>query len=164
IVMKALEKDRNRRYEMASALAVDVQRYLHDEPVQACPPSAMYRLRKFARRNRRVAVMASCVFNLLILALATLAVSYAQIQLALARELERGKETTYLQRTALAGRELGVGNVGHAEELLAECPEHLRGWEWHFLKRQRYDGEPTPLIHSATVDNVAFSPDGRWLA
>jgi tetratricopeptide (TPR) repeat protein len=52
IVMKALEKDRNRRYESASAFAADVQRYLADEPVQACPPSAWYRLRKFARRNR----------------------------------------------------------------------------------------------------------------
>ena len=40
IVMKALEKDRNRRYETASGLAADVQRYLKDEPVQACPPSA----------------------------------------------------------------------------------------------------------------------------
>ncbi|HVK17986.1 MAG TPA: serine/threonine-protein kinase, partial [Fimbriiglobus sp.] len=45
IVMKALEKDRNRRYETASALAGDVQRYLDDEPVQACPPSAWYRFR-----------------------------------------------------------------------------------------------------------------------
>jgi serine/threonine protein kinase/Tfp pilus assembly protein PilF len=52
IVMKALEKDRNRRYESASAFAADVQRCLHDEPVQACPPSAWYRFRKFARRNR----------------------------------------------------------------------------------------------------------------
>jgi serine/threonine protein kinase/tetratricopeptide (TPR) repeat protein len=52
IVMKCLEKDRNRRYETASALAADVQRYLHDEPVQACPPSAWYRLRKFVRRNK----------------------------------------------------------------------------------------------------------------
>src|SRR5262249_54053799 len=52
IVMKALEKDRSRRYETASAFAADVQRYLHDEPVQACPPSARYRLRKFVRRNR----------------------------------------------------------------------------------------------------------------
>jgi eukaryotic-like serine/threonine-protein kinase len=51
IVMKTLEKDRSRRYETASAFAADVQRYLSDEPVQACPPSAMYRFRKFARRN-----------------------------------------------------------------------------------------------------------------
>ena len=56
IVMKALEKDRNRRYETASGFAADVQRYLADEPVQACPPSAWYRFRKFARRNRRALV------------------------------------------------------------------------------------------------------------
>jgi eukaryotic-like serine/threonine-protein kinase len=52
IVMKTLEKDRSRRYETANAFAADVQRYLNDEPVQACPPSALYHFRKFARRNR----------------------------------------------------------------------------------------------------------------
>jgi serine/threonine protein kinase len=52
IVMKCLEKDRNRRYETAKDFAADVQRYLNDEPVQACPPSPGYRLRKFARRNK----------------------------------------------------------------------------------------------------------------
>ncbi len=61
IVMKALEKDRNRRYETANAFAADVQRYLNDEPVQACPPSRAYRFRKFARRNKRILVMASVV-------------------------------------------------------------------------------------------------------
>ncbi len=53
IVMKTLEKDRNRRYETASGFVADVQRYLADEAVQACPPSAMYRFRKVARRNKR---------------------------------------------------------------------------------------------------------------
>jgi serine/threonine protein kinase/tetratricopeptide (TPR) repeat protein len=52
IVMKALEKDRNRRYESAGAFAADVHRYLHDEPVFACPPSAAYRFRKLARRHK----------------------------------------------------------------------------------------------------------------
>ncbi|HKB05422.1 MAG TPA: protein kinase [Gemmataceae bacterium] len=56
IVMRCLEKDRNRRYESAAGLAADVRRYLADEPVQACPPSAAYRFRKFARRNRRALV------------------------------------------------------------------------------------------------------------
>ncbi|MFT5522213.1 MAG: serine/threonine protein kinase [Pirellulaceae bacterium] len=51
IVMKALEKDRNRRYETASSLAADIERYLNDEPVQAFPPSNVYQFRKFARRN-----------------------------------------------------------------------------------------------------------------
>ena len=57
IVMKTLEKDRNRRYETANGFAADVQRYLNDEPVQACPPSAWYRFRKFARRNKRALAM-----------------------------------------------------------------------------------------------------------
>jgi serine/threonine protein kinase/WD40 repeat protein len=52
IVMKAIEKDRNRRYESASALAADVQRYLSDERVLACPPSLNYRLRKLVRRHK----------------------------------------------------------------------------------------------------------------
>jgi autotransporter-associated beta strand protein len=52
VVLKALEKDRSRRYETAAALAEDVRRYLNDEPVQAGPPSRVYRLKKFLRRNR----------------------------------------------------------------------------------------------------------------
>jgi serine/threonine protein kinase/tetratricopeptide (TPR) repeat protein len=54
IVMKCLEKDRNRRYETANGLARDLERYLRDEPVQACPPSALYRMRKFARKNSKL--------------------------------------------------------------------------------------------------------------
>src|SRR5262249_201983 len=54
IVMKTLEQEGNRRYETANAFAGDVQRYLADEPVLACQPSAGYRLRKFARRNKGV--------------------------------------------------------------------------------------------------------------
>jgi hypothetical protein len=62
IVMKALEKDRSRRYETATGLARDIQRYLKDEPVEACPPSAAYRLRKFCRRHRGPATAAVAVF------------------------------------------------------------------------------------------------------
>jgi serine/threonine-protein kinase len=68
IVMKALEKDRSRRYETANGLAMDLQRYLADEAVQACPPSAGYRLRKFARRNKGgLAVAAMTLFFLVLL-------------------------------------------------------------------------------------------------
>src|SRR5215471_4583359 len=52
IVMKSLEKDRSRRYETATGFAADLWRYLCDQPVEACPPSAAYRVRKFVRRNR----------------------------------------------------------------------------------------------------------------
>jgi WD40 repeat protein/serine/threonine protein kinase len=67
IVMKTLEKDRGRRYETASSFAADVQRYLDDEPVQACPPSAGYRFRKFARRNKGPVLAASLVLAALVI-------------------------------------------------------------------------------------------------
>src|SRR4029079_4401874 len=52
IVMKSLEKDRGRRYETASGFAMDVQRYLSDDAVQACPPATAYRVKKFVRRHK----------------------------------------------------------------------------------------------------------------
>jgi serine/threonine protein kinase/tetratricopeptide (TPR) repeat protein len=67
IVMKALEKDRTRRYETANGLARDVQHYLADEPVEACPPSAGYRLRKLGRKYRKP-LTAAAAFGLLLMA------------------------------------------------------------------------------------------------
>jgi tetratricopeptide (TPR) repeat protein len=67
IVMKALEKDRSRRYETANGFAQDIQRYLADEPVLACPPSASYRLRKFARRNKGGLAVGGLVLFFLVL-------------------------------------------------------------------------------------------------
>ncbi len=61
IVMKALEKDRARRYETANGFAMDIGRYLNDEPVLASPPSASYRLSKFVRRNRTAVRAAALV-------------------------------------------------------------------------------------------------------
>jgi serine/threonine protein kinase/Flp pilus assembly protein TadD len=73
IAMKCLEKDRNRRYETVSALAADVQHYLRDEPVQACPPSALYRFRKFARRNKQALVAAALLGTMLLVAVGAIA-------------------------------------------------------------------------------------------
>src|SRR5262249_57397509 len=77
------ERARPRRYESASAFGADVQRYLNDQPVQACPPSAWYRFRKFARRNKRVLAAASLLFAMLVVAVAVLGASYAQVKEAL---------------------------------------------------------------------------------
>jgi serine/threonine protein kinase/WD40 repeat protein len=68
IVMRCLEKDRTRRYATASGVARDAERYLHDEPVEACPPSAAYRLRKFARKNRAVLATVTAFVGLLVFA------------------------------------------------------------------------------------------------
>src|SRR6516165_9308548 len=59
--MRCLEKDRSRRYDNASALARDVERYLKDETVEARPPSAWYRVRKMVRRNQKALMVAGLV-------------------------------------------------------------------------------------------------------
>jgi WD40 repeat protein/serine/threonine protein kinase len=173
IVMKALEKDRNRRYESASALAADVQRYLNDEPVQACPPSAVYRFRKFARRNKLALTTATVVAGAVLLAVAGLAASAvlvlrekAQTDAAkeqLQQALQQERQNSYYQRIALAERESSANNLRGVEQLLDACPADLRGWEWRYLKRRRLEGLP-PLEHRAAVFSAAFSPDERWIA
>ena len=71
IVMKALEKDRRRRYETANGLATDIQRHLSNEPVAARPPSRVYRLRKLVRRNRVVFAAGGAVAAALVIGLGT---------------------------------------------------------------------------------------------
>jgi serine/threonine protein kinase len=71
IVMKALEKNRARRYETANSLAADVQRYLTGDPVTAHPPSSTYRLKKFVRRHRGPLMAASVVVLALLVGAAT---------------------------------------------------------------------------------------------
>ncbi len=66
IVMKCLEKDRSRRYETANGVARDLERYLADEPVEACPPSSSYRLRKFARKYKKALATAAAFAVLLV--------------------------------------------------------------------------------------------------
>jgi serine/threonine protein kinase/tetratricopeptide (TPR) repeat protein len=95
MVMKALEKDRDRRYETASTFAADVGRYLHDEPVQACPPSVWYRFRKFARRNKVPLAMAALFATALVLTTLILALSNVRIQ-----KEKQQKETAFQQARA----------------------------------------------------------------
>jgi hypothetical protein len=83
IVMKALEKDRNRRYETANSLAQDVERYLTDEPVQACPPSLGYRLRKFVRRHKRALATLALLSVMVLLTIVALAITNVRIERAL---------------------------------------------------------------------------------
>jgi eukaryotic-like serine/threonine-protein kinase len=71
IVMKTLEKDRRRRYETANGLALDVQRYLSNEPIMARPPSRLYRLGKLVRRNRVVFAAAGAVAVALVVGMGT---------------------------------------------------------------------------------------------
>jgi hypothetical protein len=68
IALKALEKDRSRRYATPLGLATDIGRYLHDEPVLARPPSRAYQLRKLARRNRTLVTSGAAILLTLMVA------------------------------------------------------------------------------------------------
>ncbi|MCZ6697661.1 MAG: serine/threonine-protein kinase, partial [Planctomycetota bacterium] len=66
IVAKALEKDASRRYASAAEMAADIRRHLKDEPITAHPPSSMYQLQKFTRRNRGLVLGVAVIFVLLV--------------------------------------------------------------------------------------------------
>jgi tetratricopeptide (TPR) repeat protein len=104
IVMKALEKDRSRRYETANGFALDVQRYLAEEPVLAGPPTAAYRLRKFVRRNRGPVLAAGAL-------LLALLVGIAGVTWGLLRAL-------HAEAAARAAEAQAVLDQGAAEEAL----------------------------------------------
>ncbi|HUG93766.1 MAG TPA: hypothetical protein VML55_23255 [Planctomycetaceae bacterium] len=180
IVMKALEKDRARRYESASGFAADVQRYLNDEPVQACPPSTIYRIRKFARRNKGMLLTAMVMAFAVLVAVASLTMSnvriareqqatenalYAKAQAKddLEKTLEREQQEANFHRITLADRELSSDNLARTLKLLEACPEDLREWEWRYLMRL-CRVEPLVLRDDAELNAVAFSPDGERLA
>jgi tetratricopeptide (TPR) repeat protein len=143
IVMKCLEKDRTRRYETASGLARDVQRYLTDEPVEACPPSAGYLLRKFIYKNRKLLGTAAAFLLLLLLGgavTAAQAVRLAQAEREEARralsaaqeeaaragaieaDLERGEAALRMKQLTQAAAALGSAEA----RLVAGAPEELR--------------------------------------
>ena len=93
IASKALEKDKQRRYDSAAALAEDIQRLLRKEPISARPPSTIYQLRKFAHRNRAVAVgLSVAVMGLVVGLLGTSWQAYRASQAQSEAEI-RGAET-----------------------------------------------------------------------
>jgi eukaryotic-like serine/threonine-protein kinase len=96
IVMKCLEKDRNRRYETANGLARDIQRYLNYEPVQACPPSLRYRLRKFSRKHGKLMATAAA-FALLLITLAVGALLFAWSTDRQLQETQKAQDQTKLE-------------------------------------------------------------------
>jgi WD40 repeat protein/serine/threonine protein kinase len=168
IVMKCLEKDRNRRYDTANTLARDIERYLHGEVVQACPPSAGYRLRKWVRRHR-AGVLAAAVLAALLVAVALGAIVVAFREQRLKRAAQEKADqlglALYYERIALVEQKLAADHRDQVDELLEQCPSELRGWEWYYLKHWRHADPCVELRgHTVWLTTVAFHPDGRRLA
>jgi eukaryotic-like serine/threonine-protein kinase len=127
IVMKAMEKDRQRRYSTADALALDIRRYLTGEAVTAAPPGAAYRLRKFVTRHRGAVVAAGCVATALVLGIVgtTLGLMEARSQRASARdEAARATQAETVAQSRLAEAE---ATVGFLDEMLAAADPTAQG-------------------------------------
>jgi serine/threonine protein kinase len=115
VVMKCLEKQRDRRYETANGLARDLQRYLADEPVEARPPSAAYRLQKFLTRHKGAAVTAAVILLALIGSLAVLSTAAALIW--------REQQKTEAERTRAAE------NAAAAIEVVRDLSSYVESYE-----------------------------------
>src|SRR5262249_23831372 len=185
IVMKALEKDRNRRYESASAFAADVQRYLNNEAVQACPPSAIYRFRKFARRNK-VGLAFTAVILFFVLALGggvawTLGERSARHREAEAKILEaikiaeaglrRGNPWDPTLIAAVEEMKSQLVNIGNEPELRRQVHEMIRDQEMvreledarleqTAVKDGHFDAEPADAAYVAAFAKYGLDVDG----
>jgi WD40 repeat protein/serine/threonine protein kinase len=158
IVMKALEKDRGRRYETANGLAMDIQRHLKNEPVVARPPSGSYRFQRMIRRNKLVCTAAGAVAVALLagLGLSTWAFLRERQAHANARRLLYGADMN------LAQQAWDQSNLSLLDQLLEETKTFPdRGFEWYYWQRQTHLSLKTLRGHRSWVDAVAFSPDSR---
>jgi eukaryotic-like serine/threonine-protein kinase len=180
MVMKCLEKDRTRRYETASALAVDIQRHLNNEPVLARPPSKLYRFQKLVRRNKLTFAAGSAVAVALIVGLGLSTWLFLRERTALKvadanarradQKAQESRRNLYAADMILAQAALEAGNIGRAKELLTKHlpnpgEKDLRGWEWRYAWNQcRSDELFTLKGHTLTVTSLALSADAKKLA
>jgi WD40 repeat protein/serine/threonine protein kinase len=180
IVMKAMEKDRTRRYETASGLAQDLERHLNNEPVWARPPSTLYRFQKLVRRNKGVFAGVAAVAAVLVIGLAVSTVSLVREQYARriavaaqereARLREQAQTQAYASDMSRAQLVLAENDLGRARDLLNRHRpkpgvKDLRGWEWRYLWQQcQSDASFTLCQKSSPVWSLAVSPSRKWLA
>jgi WD40 repeat protein/predicted Ser/Thr protein kinase len=142
IAAKALEKDKQRRYPSAAALAADLRRFLAGQPVTARPASRLYLFRKFARRNKAlVGGVAATIVALSVGMVLSLTFAWGearQRQLAEQQRQEAMREA-YQARLAAALSALRDFQTTEAARHLEDAPRALRGWEWHHLHAQLDD-------------------------
>jgi hypothetical protein len=119
VVMKALEKERNRRYETANGLAADIRRHLSDEPVSASPPSAKYRMQKFVKRNRAGVITASLVGVALILGVIGTSWGMLSAKVAAANEAEQREIAEKNEQKALQNEQIAHEANRQSKKLLS---------------------------------------------
>jgi len=144
IVMKALDKDRNRRYQTANGLAMDIQRYLDNEPVMARPPSQVYRLKKLVRRNKLTFIAGTAVTVALLLGLGLSTWLFLRERAANAREARLRAAAEDRAKITQAVMFVSQGKLQEAEGALNQVKNF----------------PPDPTLDSAS----ALRSVGEWLA
>lgn len=164
ITIKAIDKDRARRYETPSELATDVKRHLAGDSVVAAPPSKAYQVRKFVHKNKGIVISGSFVAAIFLAGITgtTFGLMRAEHQRGIANaananllgQIDETEWFAYTANITLAQVDMRNNNWRDARERLTQCPEGKRGWEWEFLKNQA--AEITTKISRAVL-----SPDGQ---
>lgn len=189
VVMRSLEKDRNRRYESAGAFARDVRRHLDGEAVHAGPPSWSYQASKYIGRNRIPLGIAVVILLGAFVGIAGL------IRASFERAARQAAETRHQivqdsnarlakvnNRLLTAKNELArvmyfrdvkgslaawyANETGRMERLLRQCPEDQRNWEWHYTNNLLHSGVVTlggDEGHGGWVNGIDYSPDGKQI-
>jgi WD40 repeat protein len=185
IPLRAMRKERERRYESAADLAEDIDNYLNGNPLTAGPESRVYKARKFVRRNRTLVSAVTAVLIVLIVGIISTSIfAFKEKRARIETEEERNRaiesegvaqeqrqraeeraeslrRNSYLTSIASALREYGNGNIQRAYEILNSCSKDLRKWEWYHLWHISVRSLMTLRGHDGGVSSVALSPDGR---
>jgi eukaryotic-like serine/threonine-protein kinase len=174
IVIKAMAKHPDERYQLAQHLADDLHAFLEDRPIQAKPPTLMDRAVKWSRRHQAVvwSVAAGLLLTVVLLAVSIVVISAARDDAR--RERDVGYHRLYVAHMRLAQQSWDRGEVSRMQELLDEHRPRpgradLRGWEWYYLQSLPAQEELAFRGHSEGRDpigvkSVAWSPDGRLVA
>ncbi|MCP4261995.1 MAG: protein kinase [Planctomycetes bacterium] len=168
IPLKAVRKDRTRRYRSVAEFADDVENYLRGAPLIAGPESVTYRAGKFVRRHRAVALAVGSVVIVLILATLISTISY--VLAVRAREIaedrtEAYRRLLYVNQVALAHTAYREADMDRTRRLLTNCSADLRDFAWSYLWRLCHIVPETPtIIQQEPVYAVAFSPTADILA
>jgi hypothetical protein len=149
IVMKALEKDQSRRYETANGLAIDIRRYLNDEPIAARPPSRLYQFQKLVRRNKIIFLAATAVTAALVLGLGTSTWLFFKERES-RRQAELGRANEVLLRQQAEQREKIAKAVVLVEQNQLDEADRVIG--------------EIPSANMAMVGEAVFRPLADWAA
>jgi len=188
IPLKAMRKDRCRRYRSASEMADDIRNYLTGLPLLAGPETTIYRVEKFVRKHAGSVTAVALVALAIILGSGLSTTMYvkaegARQEEATARDVaeqarlraeqaekvakdraEELRRALYVNSIQLADAACREGNVRRVRGLLNACPNDLRGWEWDYLWHMSDKSLMTLRGHQAGVTSVAVSSDGKLIA